>query len=82
MAALDVFLQPIPGVEPTKGGIYLWRYVPSVVAAVIFLLLFMASFLFICWKIWQTRAYFCIVFAIGCFCMRLLLRLVILVLTT
>ncbi|KAM0269021.1 hypothetical protein ACHAPA_004630 [Fusarium lateritium] len=58
---------PVPGVKPTAGGVYLWRYVPSLAAAVIFLLLFLVSFLYISWKIWRTRTYFCIVFAIGCF---------------
>ncbi|RSL79118.1 hypothetical protein BHE90_006586 [Fusarium euwallaceae] len=65
--SIEGLLKPVPGVEPTKGGAYLWRYVPSVAGAVIFLLLFMVSFLYISWKIWRTRAYFCIVFAIGCF---------------
>ncbi|UPK92758.1 hypothetical protein LCI18_003693 [Fusarium solani-melongenae] len=60
-------LEPVPGVEPTRGGIYLWRYVPNVAAAAIFLLLFLGSFLYTSWKIWKTRAYFCIVFAVGCF---------------
>lgn len=60
--------EPVPGVEPTKGGAYLWRYSPSVAAAAIFLVLFMASFLCVVWKIWKTRTYFCTVFAIGCFC--------------
>lgn len=59
--------EPVPGVEPTKGGAYLWRYPPSIPAAAIFLVLFMASFLCIVWKIWKTRTYFCTVFAIGCF---------------
>ncbi|WKT38219.1 RTA-like protein [Fusarium oxysporum f. sp. vasinfectum] len=59
--------EPVPGVEPTKGGAYLWRYSPSVAAAAIFLVLFMASFLCVGWKIWKTRTYFCTVFAIGCF---------------
>jgi hypothetical protein len=66
MATSDL-MEPVPGVEPTKGGYYLWRYSPSVPAAVIFLLLFMGAFLFISWKIRKTRAFFCIVFAIGCF---------------
>jgi hypothetical protein len=66
--SVEGLLKPVPGVEPTKGGAYLWRYVPSVGAAVIFLLLFMVSFLYISWKIWKTRASFCIVFVIGCFC--------------
>lgn len=60
-------MEPVPGVEPTKGGLYLWRYVPNVGAAVLFLILFMGSFLYISWKIWRTRALFCLVFAVGCF---------------
>ncbi|KAF5593549.1 RTM1 [Fusarium subglutinans] len=63
----DGLFEPVPGVEPTKGGAYLWRYSPSVPAAAIFLVLFMASLLCIVWKIWKTCTYFCIVFAIGCF---------------
>ncbi|KAG5655089.1 hypothetical protein KAF25_000212 [Fusarium avenaceum] len=58
---------PVPGVEPTKGGVYLWRYLPSAVAAILFLILFLGSFLFISWKIWRTRTWFCIAFATGCF---------------
>lgn len=60
---------PIPGVEPTKGGYYLWRYLPNKGAAVLFLLLFLASFFYISWKIYKTKARFCNVFAVGCFCM-------------
>lgn len=60
-------MEPVPGVDPTRGGLYLWRYVPNVGAAALFLVLFMASFLYISWKIWRTRAFFCIVFAVGCF---------------
>ncbi|KAH7174047.1 RTA1 like protein-domain-containing protein [Fusarium flagelliforme] len=63
----DGLFEPVPGVEPSKGGAYLWRYLPSVAAGVIFLLLFLASFLYISYKIWRTRTYFCIVFAVGCF---------------
>ncbi|CCF39160.1 RTM1 [Colletotrichum higginsianum] len=59
-------LTPVPGVKPTKGGYYLWRYLPNKAAAVIFLILFLGSFLYISWKIWKTRARFCIVFAVGC----------------
>ncbi|GJC84360.1 protein RTA1 [Colletotrichum liriopes] len=62
----DGLLKPVPGVKPTKGGYYLWRYLPNKAAAVIFLILFLGSFLYISWKIWKTRARFCIVFAIGC----------------
>jgi hypothetical protein len=65
--AYEGLLEPVPGVEPTRGGVYLWRYLPNQGAAILFLLLFMATFLFISWKIWRTCARFCIVFAIGCF---------------
>ncbi|KXH24930.1 RTM1 protein [Colletotrichum simmondsii] len=62
----DGYFVPVPGVKPTKGGAYLWRYLPSKPAAVLFLILFLLSFLYISWKIWRTRARFCIVFAVGC----------------
>ncbi|KPM36697.1 hypothetical protein AK830_g9860 [Neonectria ditissima] len=63
----NFLLDPVPGVEPTKGGLYLWRYHPNKGAAVLFLLLFLATFLYICWKIFKTKAKFCIAFAVGCF---------------
>ncbi|KAK1624066.1 RTA1 like protein-domain-containing protein [Colletotrichum phormii] len=62
----DGYFEAVPGVTPTKGGAYLWRYVPSKPAAILFLILFLASFLYISRKIWRTRARFCIVFAVGC----------------
>ncbi|PKY08355.1 putative RTA1 domain protein [Aspergillus campestris IBT 28561] len=51
--------------EPYKGTYYLWQYVPSLPAAVIFALLFLLPTLFHIWKICKTRARFCIPFAIG-----------------
>ncbi|PLB40757.1 RTA1 domain-containing protein [Aspergillus candidus] len=51
--------------EPYKGTYYLWKYVPSIPAAVIFALLFLLPTLFHIWKICKTRARFCIPFAIG-----------------
>ncbi|KAH7236662.1 RTA1 like protein-domain-containing protein [Fusarium tricinctum] len=65
--SIEGLFAPVPGVEPTKGGVYLWRYLPSAVAAILFLILFLGSFLFISWKIWRTRTWFCIAFATGCF---------------
>ncbi|KAH7014748.1 RTA1 like protein-domain-containing protein [Ilyonectria destructans] len=59
-------MTPVPGVDPTKGGYYIWRYLPNKGASVVFLLLFLTAFIFMCWKIWKTRVRFCIVFAIGC----------------
>ncbi|KAL5046470.1 hypothetical protein BDW71DRAFT_207265 [Aspergillus fruticulosus] len=51
--------------EAFRGDYYLWEYVPSMAASVIFLLLFLALTLFHVWKAWKTRARFCIPFIIG-----------------
>ncbi|KAI3172927.1 hypothetical protein DTO046C5_3274 [Penicillium roqueforti] len=51
----------------TYKGYYLWHYVPSRAAAVIFLLLFLAATAYHTWKIWKLKTYFCICFAIGGF---------------
>ncbi|KAL6862455.1 hypothetical protein ACO1O0_002688 [Amphichorda felina] len=48
------YLKPVPGVEPTKAGLYLWRYPPNIGAAALFLVLFLGSSLYTCWKIWRT----------------------------
>ncbi|QKX57414.1 uncharacterized protein TRUGW13939_04526 [Talaromyces rugulosus] len=52
----------------TYKGYYLWHYVPSKAAAVIFLLLFLAATAYHSWKIWKLKTYLCICFAIGGFC--------------
>lgn len=54
--------------EPYKGGYYLWKYVPSIAAAVIFILLFLAMTALISWRMFKTKTWFCIPFAIGGFC--------------
>ncbi|KAL4747097.1 hypothetical protein BDW72DRAFT_197094 [Aspergillus terricola var. indicus] len=51
--------------EPYIGDYYLWEYIPSLPASIIFLLLFLAATLFHCWKAWKARARFCIPFCIG-----------------
>ncbi|KAL4979001.1 RTA1 like protein-domain-containing protein [Aspergillus desertorum] len=51
--------------EPYAGDYYLWEYIPSLPASVIFLLLFLAATLFHCWKAWKARARFCIPFCTG-----------------
>lgn len=51
-------------------GYYLWRYVPSLAASIIFLILFLVTTVYHSWKIWRTRTRFCIVFAIGGICMQ------------
>jgi hypothetical protein len=55
--------------EPYKGGYYLWKYIPSVAAAVIFLLLFIVATGYHSWKLHKTKARFCIAFVIGGICM-------------
>ncbi|KAJ5897519.1 RTA1-domain-containing protein [Penicillium tannophilum] len=51
--------------EPYKGGYYLWKYVPSLAAAIIFIILFICTTAFHLFKLWKNRARFCIPFAIG-----------------
>lgn len=52
----------------TYKGYYLWRYVPSIEAAIIFMLLFLAPTLAIFWRIYKTRTWFCLAFALGGLC--------------
>ncbi|KAJ5737240.1 RTA1 like protein [Penicillium malachiteum] len=51
--------------EPLQSGYYVWKYVPSMVAAVIFLILFLIATLFHFWKIFRVRIRFTLPFAIG-----------------
>ncbi|GLA26010.1 RTA1-domain-containing protein [Aspergillus phoenicis ATCC 13157] len=53
--------------EPFSGDYYLWDYVPSIAASIIFFLIYLALTLFHVWKAWITRARFCIPFIIGGF---------------
>jgi uncharacterized membrane protein YpjA len=45
-----------------------WSYVPSIPAAVIFMLLFMALTGFHTWKLFKTKTFFCIAFTLGGLC--------------
>lgn len=54
--------------EPYAGDYYLWEYIPSLPASVIFLILFLGATAFHSWKAWSTRARFCIPFCIGGLC--------------
>lgn len=54
--------------EPLRSGYYLWHYVPSIGAAVIFLLLFLALTALVSWRMYKTKTWFCVSFAIGGFC--------------
>ncbi|KAK2686467.1 hypothetical protein QWA68_015140 [Fusarium oxysporum] len=51
--------------EPYIGDYYLWKYLPSLPAAVVFLLLFSIVTIGISWRIWTTRTWFCAIFAVG-----------------
>ncbi|KAF3903374.1 hypothetical protein ABW20_dc0103949 [Dactylellina cionopaga] len=47
---------------------YLWKYLPSLPAAVVFLLLFTGITGLHCWRMFKTRTWFCIAFGIGGMC--------------
>jgi hypothetical protein len=51
-----------------KGGYYLWNYVPSMPAAVVFIVLFVIMSVLHSWRIFKTGTKFCWPFAIGCIC--------------
>ncbi|KAJ4060505.1 hypothetical protein NW761_002551 [Fusarium oxysporum] len=52
---------------PYKGDFYLWSYVPSIPAAVIFIILFLVLSAAHTWKMIHNRLWFCIPFVIGGF---------------
>ncbi|KAK6511285.1 hypothetical protein TWF481_000206 [Arthrobotrys musiformis] len=54
-------LRPIPG----RPNVYLWKYLPSIPAAAIFLVLFAVVTIFHLWRSVRARVWFCIPFAIG-----------------
>jgi hypothetical protein len=58
----------MPELEPYKGDYYLWQYVPSIGASVLFLILFVAATAFHFWKVWKTKSRFCIAFCVGGLC--------------
>jgi hypothetical protein len=68
MMTLSVRSEPLP----YKGDFYLWKYVPSMAAAVIFLILYLIASCMHTWKMWTMRMWFCIPFVIGGFCPSLL----------
>ncbi|KAK3293856.1 RTA1 like protein-domain-containing protein [Chaetomium fimeti] len=63
---LDIF--KMAKLEPFRGDYYLWKYLPSIPAAVVFLLLYICATLAFSWRIWRTKTWFCTAFAIGCLC--------------
>jgi hypothetical protein len=47
---------------------YLWKYVPSIAASVIFIILFLAMAGLHAWRQFKTKQKFCWPFTIGVFC--------------
>ncbi|KAL3424030.1 RTM1 [Phlyctema vagabunda] len=54
--------------EPYKGSYYLWKFLPSQVASIIFIVLFLAFTGLHFWRIYKFRSWFCLAFAVGCLC--------------
>lgn len=54
--------------QPFRDDYYLWHYLPSVPAAIIFLLTFLGCTLGLSWKSWKAHLKFGIPFIIGTFC--------------
>ena len=54
--------------QPYRGDYYLWHYLPSVPAAIIFLLIFLGCTFGLIWRSWKARVKFGIPFIIGTFC--------------
>jgi len=50
-------------------GYQFWTYVPSMPAAVIFMLIFLFMTALHCWKMFKTKTWFCIAFTLGGLCM-------------
>jgi hypothetical protein len=53
--------------KPYKGNFYLWNYVPSLPAAVVFDVAFLAITILHIHRLYKTRLWFCIPFVIGGF---------------
>jgi hypothetical protein len=54
--------------EPYDGDYYLWHYLTSVPAAIIFLLMFLGCMVGLIWRSWKAHVKWCIPFIIGTFC--------------
>ncbi|KAI1379824.1 hypothetical protein F4677DRAFT_295898 [Hypoxylon crocopeplum] len=51
--------------KPFRGDYYLWQYVPSIPAAVIFAIIFAAITGAHCYRISKTKLWFCLPFVVG-----------------
>jgi predicted Na+-dependent transporter len=67
--------------EPYSGDYYLWHYLPSIPAAVIFTLIFLGCTLGLSWRSWKGRVKFCIPFIVGTFCKTSIMLLLVAMLT-
>lgn len=54
--------------KPFRENYYLWHYVPSTAAAVLFVVLFSLASSLIIWRIVKTRNWYCIPFVVGGLC--------------
>lgn len=54
--------------KPYRGNYYLWDYLPSTPAAVIFVVLFAGATGFVGWRMAKTRTWFSIPFVLGGLC--------------
>jgi hypothetical protein len=57
--------------KPYRDNYYLWYYVPSLPAAIVFLVIFIAATILHFYRLIKTRTWFCIPFAIGGICTSL-----------
>ncbi|KAF5878058.1 putative rta1 domain protein [Botrytis fragariae] len=51
--------------EPYRGDYYLWNYIPSIAAAVIFIILFILTTALHTWRMFKTKSWFCTAFCVG-----------------
>ena len=63
----------MPKLEAYKGVYYFWAYLPSLVAAIVFMILFLVIAILQFWRLRKLRTWFCVWFAIGCVCTSLTL---------
>ncbi|KAF2126292.1 RTA1 like protein [Dothidotthia symphoricarpi CBS 119687] len=57
----------MPTLEAFRGNYYLWHYIPSLPAAIIFAILFIIVTIAHTWKMARARMWFCLPFVIGGF---------------
>jgi len=53
------------GLQPYKDGYYLWKYVPSLPAAIVFAILFCGITTLHLVRLWKSRLWFCTWFVLG-----------------